>query len=60
MGSIGSSALITGDAAHAMFPHMSQSAAMAVEDGAELAAVISLIQSPKQVPEAIQVFKPKN
>lgn len=49
--------LIVGDAAHAMVPYMSQGAAMAVEDGAALAAVISLIQSPEQISEALQVFQ---
>jgi len=45
------------DAAHAMVPYMSQGAAVVVEDGAALAAVMSLIQSPEQVPAALQVFQ---
>lgn len=53
----GSRTLILGDAAHAMVPYMSQGAAMAVEDGAALAVVLSLIQSPKQIPEALRVFE---
>lgn len=37
--------VILGDAAHAMVPYMSQGAAMAVEDGAALAAVLDRMSS---------------
>ncbi|KAF4621956.1 hypothetical protein G7Y89_g14389 [Cudoniella acicularis] len=49
--------LIIGDAAHAMLPYMSQGAAMAVEDGAALAAVLSLIETVDQIPSALKVFE---
>lgn len=49
--------LILGDAAHAMLPYMSQGAAMAVEDGAALAAVLNLIDSPRSIPFALGVFE---
>ncbi|KAH6668253.1 hypothetical protein B0J14DRAFT_488643, partial [Halenospora varia] len=49
--------LLMGDAAHAMVPYMSQGAAMAVEDGAALASVLSLISEPEQVPSALKVFE---
>jgi len=49
--------LIIGDAAHAMLPYMSQGAAMAVEDAAALAAVLSLIESSEQIPSALKVFE---
>src|SRR5258706_3697456 len=50
-------ALIMGDAAHAMVPYMSQGAAMAVEDGAALAEVLSLIDSREQLQAALKVFE---
>jgi salicylate hydroxylase len=49
--------LILGDAAHAMVPYMSEGAAMAVEDGAALAEVLSLIESPSQILGALKVFE---
>lgn len=49
--------VILGDAAHAMLPYMSQGAAMAVEDGAALAVVLSHITSPKQLKFALKVFQ---
>lgn len=49
--------LILGDAAHAMVPYMSQGAAMAVEDGAALAEVLSQINCSNEVPEALRVFE---
>ena len=49
--------LILGDAAHAMLPYMSQGAAMAVEDGAALGEVLSLIDSVDQLPLALQIFQ---
>ncbi|KAH6669063.1 hypothetical protein B0J14DRAFT_599969 [Halenospora varia] len=49
--------LIIGDAAHAMVPYMSQGAAMAVEDGAALAAVLSLIETANEIPLALKVFE---
>jgi salicylate hydroxylase len=49
--------LMLGDAAHAMVPYMSQGAAMAVEDGAALAEVLSLIETKPQVLEALKVFE---
>lgn len=49
--------LILGDAAHPMVPYMSAGAAMAVEDGAALAKVLSLIQSRSQIPKALKVFE---
>ena len=49
--------LILGDAAHAMVPYMSQGAAMAVEDGAGLGEVLSLINTRDQIPAALAVFE---
>ncbi|KAH6877159.1 salicylate hydroxylase [Thelonectria olida] len=49
--------VILGDAAHAMVPYMSQGAAMAVEDGAALAEVLSLISSQEEIPSALRVFE---
>jgi salicylate hydroxylase len=40
-----------------MVPYMSQGAAMAVEDGAALAELLSLIQSKEQLPEALRIFE---
>lgn len=48
---------IMGDAAHAMLPYMSQGAAMAVEDGAALATVLSKIHSIQELPFALRVFE---
>lgn len=55
--SASSKIIILGDAAHAMVPYMSQGAAMAVEDGAALATVLSLITSHSQIPKALKVFE---
>ncbi len=52
-----SKVLIMGDAAHAMVPYMSQGAAMAVEDGAALATVLSLIETAEEIPAALKVFE---
>lgn len=49
--------LIMGDAAHAMVPYMSQGAAMAVEDGAALGEILSLIERHDQIPLALEVFE---
>ena len=49
--------LIMGDSAHAMVPYMSQGAAMAVEDGAALATVLSQIESYSEIPSALSVFE---
>ena len=49
--------LIMGDAAHAMVPYMSQGAAMAVEDGAAIAAVLSLVETAEELPTALKVFE---
>lgn len=49
--------VILGDAAHAMVPYMSQGAAMAVEDGAALATVLSKITSLKELRFALQIFE---
>ncbi|KAF4335208.1 salicylate hydroxylase [Fusarium beomiforme] len=49
--------LILGDAAHAMVPYMSQGAAMAVEDGAALAAAISKIKHKDQLTTALRIFE---
>lgn len=51
------SLVILGDAAHAMVPYMSQGAAMAVEDGAALAEVLSLVTSKDDIPQALEVFE---
>jgi salicylate hydroxylase len=53
----GKKVLIMGDAAHAMVPYMSQGAAMAVEDGAALASVLSLISIEDEIPTALSVFE---
>ncbi|KAM3070208.1 hypothetical protein ACMFMG_003753 [Clarireedia jacksonii] len=49
--------LILGDAAHAMVPYMSQGAAMAVEDGAALALVLSLVEAADGIPVALEAFE---
>jgi salicylate hydroxylase len=49
--------LVIGDAAHAMVPYMSQGAAMAVEDGAALATVLSLVDTADEIPKALKVFE---
>lgn len=49
--------VILGDAAHPMLPYMSQGAAMAVEDAAALARVLSKMESPAQLKEALGVFE---
>jgi salicylate hydroxylase len=49
--------LIIGDAAHPMLPYMSEGAAMAVEDGAALAEVVSKITSKDQIPAALSLFE---
>lgn len=49
--------VVLGDAAHAMVPYMSQGAAMAVEDGAALAELLSLIESREQIPDALETFE---
>ncbi|KAF2691756.1 FAD/NAD(P)-binding domain-containing protein [Lentithecium fluviatile CBS 122367] len=49
--------LILGDAAHPMVPYMSEGAAMAVEDGAALAEILSLVESPAQISDALKVFE---
>jgi salicylate hydroxylase len=49
--------LIMGDAAHAMVPYMSQGAAIAVEDGAALAAVLSLVETAEDISAALKVFE---
>jgi salicylate hydroxylase len=49
--------LILGDAAHAMVPYMSEGAAMAVEDGAALAEILSVVDSPSQILNALKVFE---
>jgi salicylate hydroxylase len=52
-----STLLILGDAAHPMVPYMSSGAAMAVEDGAALAEILSLVTFPSQLPQALKVFE---
>ena len=49
--------IVVGDAAHAMVPYMSQGAAMAVEDGAALAEILSLIDSREELRSALEVFE---
>lgn len=49
--------VIIGDAAHAMVPYMSEGAAMAVEDGAALAEILSLVTSSAQLHDALRVFE---
>ncbi|KAH7119951.1 hypothetical protein B0J11DRAFT_590980 [Dendryphion nanum] len=49
--------LIIGDAAHPMVPYMSSGAAMAVEDGAALAEILSLISNPTDLVPALKVFE---
>ncbi|KAF9735030.1 hypothetical protein PMIN06_000802 [Paraphaeosphaeria minitans] len=51
------SMVIIGDAAHSMVPYMSEGAAMAVEDGAALAEVLSLIDSRSELRSALEVFE---
>jgi salicylate hydroxylase len=49
--------VVLGDAAHAMVPYMSQGAAMAVEDGAALAAALNQIRSTDELGFALGVFE---
>ncbi|KAH8886263.1 FAD/NAD(P)-binding domain-containing protein [Thozetella sp. PMI_491] len=49
--------VLIGDAAHAMVPYMSQGAAMAMEDGAALAYVLSQISSLSELPFAMRTFE---
>lgn len=49
--------LILGDAAHPMVPYMSEGAAMAFEDGAALAEILSQINSRSQLLDALKVFE---
>lgn len=49
--------VIIGDAAHPMVPYMSEGAAMAVEDGASLAEMLSLVTAPDQLRNAMSVFE---
>jgi salicylate hydroxylase len=49
--------VILGDAAHPMVPYMSEGAAMAVEDGAALAEILSLMTSTSQLAQALKVFE---
>ena len=49
--------LIIGDAAHAMLPYMSEGAATAVEDGAALAEILSLVTCRSQLHSALKVFE---
>ncbi|KAF2704919.1 FAD/NAD(P)-binding domain-containing protein [Pleomassaria siparia CBS 279.74] len=49
--------LIIGDAAHPMVPYMSSGAAMAVEDGAALAEMLSCITSRSELSSALDVFE---
>lgn len=49
--------VLLGDAAHAMVPYMSQGAAMAVEDGAALAAVLSHVATRQELPFALRLFE---
>lgn len=46
-----------GDAAHAMVPFMSQGAAIAVEDAAATAAVLSLMERPEDLPKALKILE---
>ncbi|KAF2999653.1 hypothetical protein E8E13_000156 [Curvularia kusanoi] len=49
--------VLVGDAAHAMLPYMSQGAAMAVEDGAALAVILSDISTLSDLPSALRSFE---
>lgn len=49
--------LIIGDAAHAMVPYMSQGAAMAVEDGAALGEILSVVTDRTEILAALRVFE---
>jgi salicylate hydroxylase len=49
--------LILGDAAHGMVPYMSEGAAMAVEDGAALSAILSVISHKSELGKALGVYE---
>ncbi|CAK7206130.1 hypothetical protein SEUCBS139899_008914 [Sporothrix eucalyptigena] len=49
--------VLLGDSAHATVPYMSQGAAMAVEDGAALAEVLSSITSKRDMSKALQAYE---
>lgn len=49
--------VLMGDAAHSMVPYMSQGAAMAVEDGAALASLLTCISGPEELPFALRVYE---
>ena len=48
---------ILGDACHAMLPFLAQGAAQAMEDGVTLAALLSNLGSPAEVPEALRTYE---
>jgi salicylate hydroxylase len=45
---------LLGDACHAMLPYLAQGAAQAMEDGVTLAALLSNLDLPAAVPEALR------
>ncbi|KAJ5151590.1 hypothetical protein N7492_009885 [Penicillium capsulatum] len=49
--------VVLGDAAHAMLPYMSQSAAIAVEDGVALARSLGKVTCLSEIPMALAVFE---
>ena len=49
--------VILGDAAHAMYPYMSQGAAMAIEDGAALAVALGKINCRQELGFALRAFE---
>ena len=49
--------VLLGDSAHAMIPYMSQGAAMAVEDRAALATVLSMVENREELPFALKVYE---
>lgn len=48
--------IIPGDGARAMLPHMSQAAAMAVEDGAALAEALHLASLEEEIPDTLKTW----
>ncbi|KAH7308986.1 hypothetical protein B0I35DRAFT_441139 [Stachybotrys elegans] len=49
--------VLLGDACHAMLPYLGQGVAQAVDDSAAIAAVLSTIDSVKQIPLALQAYE---
>lgn len=48
---------LLGDSVHATLPYLAQGAAMAIEDGAVLAALLERVSSPAQIPHVLALYE---